>query len=379
MAIKEKLINGNKVYEVTVSRRVPRASKDDKTPRKRHQTKRHVSNFADAKRLERQLFAELDRKISGKRKVTWNEFLEIYFQEIALRKLKQPSTTTNEFYNLHRHVSPRWGDRLMSDITSNEVRKLIMDAVGDKSEQTKKSLVGHIRSVFKVAQELEYVTKNPALYITFKVPTRQKSLPPFEDIQRLLTVARDQKLEWFPVWLFLAATGCRSGEAYAVKWRNVDLHARTILIAESWTRHGGERAATKNGQWRVVPVNHDLFDMLTELKATTFQGPNSYVLPRIREWAQSEGAKLLRHFMIGLGIEPMRLHDFRSFFITELLRRGQNLPTVMRLIDHKRLETTMKYVALAGLNVTNSTESLNFFSNNSDSTKEASEPPVAND
>lgn len=362
MAIKEKLINGNRVYEVTASKRVPRKSKDDKSPRERLQLKRHVSNFADAKRLERQLFAELDRKVSGKTKVKWNEFLEIYFQEMSLRKLKQPTTTTNEFYNLHRHVSPKWGDLYLTDITANDVRKLIMDAVGDKAEQTKKALAGHIRAVFKVAQELDYVSKNPAQYITFKVPSRQKKLPTYEDIKRLLTAARDQRLEWYPIWLFLAATGCRSGEAYALKWRNVDLDAKTIHVVESWTRHGGERQCTKNGEWRVVPINQDLHDVLSNLKATTFEGPNSHVLPRIREWAQSEGAKMLRHFMAGLGIEPMRLHDFRSFFVTELLRRGTDLPTVMRLVDHKRLDTTMKYVALAGLNVKETTETLCFFS-----------------
>lgn len=361
VGIKRQKIDDKWVYVVTASRRAPKNAEGTEQ-RVRHQRKRYANSLPEAKQLERQLFDELDEVISGKRLLTWNEFFEIYVEHTAKENGKRPSTTDTEFCRLKKHVTPRWGTRLLRDITTSDVKQLIIDAVGHLNPQTKKALAGHIRSVFKLAQEHGQVTKNPAQGVTYKVQPRPKKLPSYEQVRLILTTARDRKVPWYPLWWFLAHTGCRSGEAYALRWRNVDLASNSIFVIESWTRKGGFRDATKNGEGRTISVNPELKMLLEELHSVTFEGPNSFVLPRIREWTQSEAAKSLKLFILGLddGIPPMRLHDFRSFFVTELLRRGVDLPKVMRLVDHKRLETTMRYVALAGLDVKNSTDVLSF-------------------
>jgi integrase len=362
MGIKSTKVDGKSCYVVTASVR----TKDGK----RFQRKRNASNLPEAKALERELHQELTALINGKPNLTWKEFLPLYFFEVTESNRKQPSTLEVEKCNFQKHVTPNWEKTLLKDITPEIVRKLIYKTVGDKSPQTKKHLASNIRAVLNLAVEHGYIAKNPAQHISFRVHRKQKSLPPLEEIRRVITVARERKVRWYPLWHFLALTGMRSGEAFALRWRAIDLNNKKIMINESWTRRGGFKANTKNHEWRTVPINTELKTLILELKQQTFQDDNSFVLPRIREWEQGEAAKSLKLFMDGLQIQPMRLHDFRAVFITEMLRAGEDVPSVMRICAHKRLETCLMYVALAGLDVAKKTDKLSFLddSNNTNLT-----------
>ncbi len=358
MAVKSlEVKNGKFAYVVSASIRTANG--------KRIQRKRYSTNRPAAKALERQLIQELSELKNGKKSLTWNEFLPIYFHEMTESKRKQPSTLENEKHNLQKHVTPVWGALHLKTINPEEVRKLINQAVGDKTPQTKKHLASNIRAVFNLATEFGYVAKNPAQFISFKVPKRHKKLPSLEQIKKVITEAKAKQLNWYYLWHFLALTGCRSGEAFALRWHSIDIPNDTITIAESWTRKGGFRGATKNGEWRTIPINAELKELLLELKSKNDGSNNSFVLPRIREWTQGEAAKSLQLFLKCLDIPAMRLHDFRAVFITEMLRAGKDIPTVMRLVDHKRLETCLMYVALAGLDVAKATDNLTFLSRES--------------
>ena len=49
-------------------------------------------------------------------------------------------------------------------------------------------------------------------------------------------------------------------------------------------------------------------------------------------------------------IKTIRLYDLRHAYVTKQLRRCQNVETVRQIIGHKQLNTTQKYMHLAGTN-----------------------------
>jgi integrase len=71
------------------------------------------------------------------------------------------------------------------------------------------------------------------------------------ELQRLLETARLRAPRFYPLILFLADTGCRLGEALALRWSDLDLEARMARIARSFS--SGERLGpTKTGRERMV-------------------------------------------------------------------------------------------------------------------------------
>jgi integrase len=64
---------------------------------------------------------------------------------------------------------------------------------------------------------------------------------------------------------FLFSTGCRTSEAIALTWQNVDFEAKTITISESIgiAADGSKvRKDTKTGVARVIPMSANIFDLL---------------------------------------------------------------------------------------------------------------------
>lgn len=353
MGIRKTKHDGKTRYVVTASRRNLKG--------KRYQRKRYAPNKYRAIALEKQLYHELDEEVSGNGKITWGDFIDDYYRIVEEREMYTPDTALSNASNLEHHVTPRWSKRKLLSITTDDVRNLIQDTVGDKKPATKQNLVKQIRGVFRMAEEKGYIDRNPAKGISYKKQKRtMRKLPNSKQIKRFITVARESNIPFYPLWHFLLLTGCRSGEAYALRWQSVDFEDRTIEICESWTRKGGFRSTTKTGDFRTIPISPTLRELLLELRQKTYVDERSFVLPRIREWTQGEAAKVLRAFLAGLELPEMRLHDLRGAFITEMLRLKGDVPLVMRLVSHKRLETTLRYIATAGIDVQGSTDGLRF-------------------
>jgi len=75
---------------------------------------------------------------------------------------------------------------------------------------------------------------------------------------------------WFPLWRFVAVTGCRRGEALGLKWLDVDLSARSVTILRQRAIAGGsivEGAPKTNTGARRVSLDGATVDALREWRA----------------------------------------------------------------------------------------------------------------
>lgn len=69
-----------------------------------------------------------------------------------------------------------------------------------------------------------------------------------------------------------------------------------------------------------------------QLKAK--RGNEESALSRIREWRNGEQARVTREFCGIIGVTPVKFHDLRATFITNLLARGESLARVMSIVGH---------------------------------------------
>jgi integrase len=86
-----------------------------------------------------------------------------------------------------------------------------------------------------------------------------------EELGHLLWVARTDFPESYPPVLLLADTGCRIGEALALRWSDVDLVTGIVRIERS-VDHAGRLGLTKTRRGRVVELSTRLREVLNAIK-----------------------------------------------------------------------------------------------------------------
>jgi len=199
-----------------------------------------------------------------------------------------------------------------------------------------------LRLMFNLAIKWGYLSENPTKG-TARLKVDDAKPPRFltvEECQRLLEICPTEQRRIFTA---LLSTGMRKSELENLQWQDVDPKRRQISIRskEDWKPKAGERD---------IPINEPLLRVFQELQdeSTTFT-PTDYVFKvkrrgRSRNWMRLQ----LIHWAAKAGIENLtKLHTLRHTFASHLVMKGVDLPTVMKLMGHSDIQTTMIYAHLA--------------------------------
>ncbi len=145
-----------------------------------------------------------------------------------------------------------------------------------------------------------------------------------EEVDALLAVAS----EWQPLFLVGFRTGLRIGEIVGLRWSDVDLAAKQVVIRQAFQRRDGQdlMQTTKSGRVRPVPLTRDTVAALEALPRSAglvFPGENGQPLStRVVTRAGQRIAKkagITKHF---------HLHMMRHSFTSHALMSGVPTRTV---------------------------------------------------
>lgn len=343
MSISKRVIDGTLSYEVFVKVR-------DSSGKQVALRKRGITSEREAKRVE----FELKNSLQGfKSRTTWANWVEHF-----LGRYKNEfggATYVNYKHNLGKWITPIWRDKFLDEITTSDVHFIVFDHLKEVSSYTRKTFLKIIKRVFNMAIEEGKLNRNPAAGIKVKVAEANQKVLNRSEIEIFLKEAKAVKHRFYPHWALALLTGMRSGELHALKWSDIDFETGYISINKSWTRFGGE-GPTKTAKNRVCPISKECRKFLIELKLQT--GSTEFVLPPLAEWSQGQQAFATKDFCKGLGITPIRFHDLRATFITQMLINGVPLAKVMAIVGHSSLKTTQGYLRLCGKDVEGATEDL---------------------
>ena len=122
--------------------------------------------------------------------------------------------------------------------------------------------------------------------------------------------------------------GNRQGELLELMWEHVDLEAQTVTFVD-----------TKNGEDHTLPIKGEVYDMLKRRYDERID--DGAVFP----WTDKH--MLLRRFrrvQQAAGIDKNRCwHHLRHSTGTHLVSQGVPLRTVMGVLNHKNVNTTLRY------------------------------------
>lgn len=180
-----------------------------------------------------------------------------------------------------------------------------------------------LRRIFSLAVQWERTEANPA--------ARFKRLQERNHVERILTPDESNRLigactgHCRGMVLLALHTGMRLGEITGLTWDRVDLAQGVITLAQ-----------TKNGKVRRVPLNHVARELLV-----SWAGKGAYVFGGERPYASIKTA--FRAACRRAGLAPLRFHDLRHTWATQLVLAGVDLRTVQELGGWSSLSLVERY------------------------------------
>jgi len=201
-----------------------------------------------------------------------------------------------------------WKDARIADINGGAIRQSAVDLYPSAKNSTRnRQVIVPTLAVINHCAELQLCP--PMRMKRFKVETRIKKPATLEWINAFRSFA--DRTDVAVLALFLFATGSRITEALSVRWEDIDLRGRTVLIRQ-----------TKLGNERKAHLPTDLFVALANLPRDRNPFPWTTACGPLRHWQRA---------IEKAGIERLSYHACRHGFATALNDRGVGVKTIAQL------------------------------------------------
>ncbi len=301
--------------------------------------RQHQRSTGTAERkLAEKIFSKVQTQIvEGK----WFEFdkgRQYGYEEMMDKYLKEHSKPNKALgsyqndLNYRRHLDTVFSDLTLDKITPrliNEFKsKRISEGASNSTLAKELICLGHALNF--ACKEWEWITVNPMNNVKKpRINNRRDRWLSHEDESALLQKAYD----WFkPIVIFAIHTGMRQGEIIRLKWNDVDLFRRTLVIHKS-----------KNNEKRTIPINQRVLELL--IARSKVQAIHGHV------FCDMEGGILTKRkvqrsmttAMTHAGIKNFHFHDLRHTFATRLAQAGIDIYSISKLLGHRDIRMTQRY------------------------------------
>jgi integrase len=282
-------------------------------------------------------------------KITLNSYLDKWL-EASARPRVSARTLEDYKWNLKHYARPALGARRLDRIRPLDLQHWLseLEAQG-LSGRTIRIAYWILASALKQAVRWEMLPSNPADRVDPPKQRRRemRALSP-DEVERFRAAVEGTRFA--TLFDFLLATGCRPGEALALRWADLDLDTQSARIMRALSKANGRPVfkETKTGQGRALPLPTSLARALTAHRKTQAEQAlklgGSYARDLDLVFANEVGLPLdlrnitQRHFKPALqraGLPAIvRLYDLRHTCATLMLASGENIKVVAERLGH---------------------------------------------
>src|SRR5258707_12641504 len=180
------------------------------------------------------------------------DFVDCEWTTLVLSTLKL-STQRGYRMVLGKRVLPYFGQRRLCDITKLDIQQFVADKFRQGlAWQTVRNAWIVLSSVLDAAVDYSYLNWNPARGVKFPLQGRRKE-PRILNAEALAKLLVQLREPYRSMVTLTVLTGLRVGELLALRWKMVDLTARTIRISES-VFHGQIQLPKSERSIRTIPL-----------------------------------------------------------------------------------------------------------------------------
>ena len=161
---------------------------------------------------------------------------------------------------LERDLKPRFGDQLVTEITSKDVKRMLAD-VGDRSRSAANKAYKWLSRMYTWGIQHDQLETHPLVGLKrpFPEPKRDRVLQKFE-IMLVADVATKITWQFGALLILLLLTGQRLREVAGMRWDEIDLVKREWIIPST---------RTKNKRAHLVPLSKQVMAILRHIRELT--------------------------------------------------------------------------------------------------------------
>ena len=223
--------------------------------------------------------------------------------------------------------------RSPDQISDEEVQAYLLHLIRDRhrSWNTCHTVVHGLRFLYHTTLKRDRTT--------FSIPSMRQpgKLPAIlsrEEVERILAHATNLKHRTMLMTTY--AAGLRLNEALHLRVTDIDSARMTIRVEQG-----------KGGKDRYTVLSRRLLDALRAYWQTPARGPGCFPRTETGRCIRPRLQRAYQQAKLHAGItKPGGIHGLRHAFATHLLEAGVDLHTIQRLLGHKDLNTTSRYIQL---------------------------------
>ncbi len=305
-----------------------------------------VRNLEQAKALARE----------GKQppsRLSLGNFLTDWLENAAKPRMR-PLTYRYTAQKLNAHILPALGKTRLADLTTPAIQRHLNALSMTLAPKTVKHIRDSLRAALNDAVAWRLIPYNPAAEAKPpRVEKRHVEPLTLSEAQQLLDAIQGHRLA--ALFTVALASGLRSAEARGLRWDDVELDATVPVLH---VRHQLQRL---DGEWRLVEPKTDRSRRSIPLAAVAAEALRRHrtrqLTERLKAGSEWQGLvftdergrpvlaqNLSRTFgtlLAKAGLPERRFHDLRHACCSLLLAQGVPPSTVMEILGHSSMTTTM--------------------------------------
>lgn len=272
------------------------------------------------------------RTSSSKSALTITELFKKFTDERAKQNHAQSMA---KYQGLQGYLGQFFRAKLASNLSEKDAEKF-REWLGKKIEPiTLRERISLLKACWNWALKKQWVTANPWEEIKVRVPRKQKAQPfTEEEIKQIVEGFRKKEPHFADYVEFCLGTGCRLGEAIALRWRHLNEDCSTVHFLESYYR--GTFKGLKKEDERFVSMTSHLQALLLARRPEGFDR-NGLVFPSPKGHPIDDHNFRNRYWkplLEDLNIPYRKPRNSRSTLVSHALDRGMSPAEVSELTGH---------------------------------------------
>lgn len=288
--------------------------------------------------------------------MTFEELVEWYFAHYAKHSLKA-STRHNYRYIADRFLLPSFGSMRLSLFNN----LLFTDWFShlEVSPSYCRVIFTVLRSIFTLAMKNGFLERHPCDYVVLprEPVSAEEHRPKLTEAEAKELYCMTAEYTWFnSVVRFLLLTGVRSGEAFGLRWKDIDFDKHYIYIRRNLTNinshHWLDTPKTKNSIRQIYMSEEIETLLLRQKKEQEFWVANAggqenfphpemvFTTPKGSFIDHNYTERKFKQFVAGTSFSGITLHSLRHANATLMLAAGVDLKVVSALLGHSSIATT---------------------------------------
>jgi integrase/recombinase XerD len=195
-----------------------------------------------------------------------------------------------------------------------------------------------IKAFFNQEYIKGHIERSPLLHVkNIKVEKKKADYYSITELKNFFL--QDMEVAHRYCFMGFLLTGMRFSELANLKWKDVNLNARTIFVHS----HGDFVTKTHNGE-RIIPIGNDLLKLLLTLKENQSGDELVFLSPQGKQIRERALLARCKDIAEDAGIAgKANIHKFRHTYATLLIHRGVPIQNIKELLGHASIVQTEIY------------------------------------